>query len=288
MPTALIFTLRPDREAVVPSNLGRATHAAILRLIAKDDPELAENIHENDGPKPLTVSNVHGLRRRGASAQVSTSTTYHLRTTLLSSRLEELAQSWQPTTIQALDLDGMPWIVEQVITAPADNSWADRTTYDRIVAMSQLYDFNNPYRWTFEFASPVTFRQHGINQPLPTPDLVFGSLLDKWNVFAAKPLPNDIRRLIGERLAISRFELSSVAETTKNGALQIGTIGRCTYTMTKRDHHLTPYIDTLARFAFYSGIGAGTTRGFGQVRLLELSTTPPPKGFQRTRQIGGD
>ena len=124
-----------------------------------------------------------------------------------------------------------------------------------------------PTRWALEFASPVTFRQRGLNQPLPLPELVFGSLLDKWNALAPLPLPDEIRGFVAEHVAISGLDLRSVMVPIKGGALQIGAVGRCAYTIARGDHAWAGALDLLARFAFYSGVGAGAARGFGQARL---------------------
>lgn len=267
MPTAVIFELRPAAAGPVAANLGRAAHAALLRLVGAADAALAESLHNSDGPRPLTVSNLAGLQPGGA-ASVSPEHTYTLRATLLTQELEALVHSWSAETIGELDLDGSMWRVERVLTDQSEHEWAGSASYEQLVMPALGSTGSGPQRWTIEFASPVTFRQRGLNQPLPLPDLVFGSLLDRWNALAPLVFPEDVRRFAAEHLAISRFNLRSAVEPTKGGALQIGAIGRCTYTVTSRDRYWLTCIDTLARFAFFSGVGAGTTRGFGQARLL--------------------
>ena len=130
-------------------------------------------------------------------------------------------------------------------------------------------------RWELEFTTPVTFRQGGKNQPLPTADLVFGSLLERWNANAPMPLPPTLREAVATQVAVSRVDLRSVALPTKGNGLQIGVIGSCGYTLVGRDRSWVGALDLLSRFAFYSGIGAGTTRGFGMARLRE-SRHPQP------------
>lgn len=267
MPLALMFTLRPHTAARMPANLSRAAHAAILRLIDAADPPLAARIHDDDGPKPLTVSNVLGLDAHGHAA-VHPERDYGLRLTLLNPALEALAERWHPAALAPIDLDGVLWDVEQVTANPADHPWAGAATYESLAAPALLAATPPPARWTFEFAAPVTFRQRGLSQPLPTADLTFGSLLDKWNAFAPLALPEEVRRFAAECIAVSRFDLASRAEPTKGGVPQVGAVGRVTYVAVNRDRYWLACIDTLARFAFYSGVGAGTARGFGRARLL--------------------
>src|SRR5207253_197662 len=81
MPTACMFTLRPLAAHDAPASLARATHAAVLRLLAAADAALAARLHDDEGLKPLTVSNVLGLAARGPTARVSPEREYGLRVT---------------------------------------------------------------------------------------------------------------------------------------------------------------------------------------------------------------
>ncbi len=131
-----------------------------------------------------------------------------------------------------------------------------------------------PRRWALEFISPVTFRHERTNHPLPLPELVFGSLLDKWNALAPLPLPSELHA-VAAGLVVSNFELRSLAVPTKGGALQIGAVGRCAYSAVQQNVAWLAEIDLLARFAFYGGVGAGTARGFGQTRLIAAERDRP-------------
>lgn len=269
MPLALIWTIRPRAAARVPANLSRAAHAAILRLVDAADAELAARVHDDEGPKPLTVSNILGLNPRGREALVRPDLDYGLRVTLLNPALEALAAAWHAAAVSPLDLDGLLWDVTAVTADPAAHPWAGYASYEDLAAPALLRAAGSPARWTFEFAAPVTFRQRGLNQPLPTADLTFGSLLDKWNAFAPLALPEEVRRFAAECIAVSRFDLASRAEPTKGGVPQVGAVGQVTYVAVHRDRYWLACIDTLARFAFYSGVGAGAARGFGRARLVD-------------------
>jgi CRISPR-associated endoribonuclease Cas6 len=50
-------------------------------------------------------------------------------------------------------------------------------------------------------------------------------------------LPEEVRRFAAECLAVSRFELRSAAEPAKNGAIQVGAVGRCSYAAVNRDRY---------------------------------------------------
>jgi CRISPR-associated endoribonuclease Cas6 len=269
MPTACIFTMRPEAATTVSPAISRAAHAAVLGLINAADAALAARIHADEHVKPLTVAPLGGLDGRGQPIAVSPTHDYDLRVTLLAPALETLAEGWAPAALPRILLDGDAWRVERVTADEGAHPWAGRATFEALLATALRAAAHDEIgRWTLEFVTPVTFRQCKRNQPLPLPELVFGSLLDRWNALAPLPLPEEIRQFIHEALAVSRFELRSAGVPTKGGALQIGSVGRCTYIATSRDRYGLACVEALARFAFYSGVGAGTTRGFGQARLL--------------------
>lgn len=270
MPSAIVYSLTPANQASVPSSLGRATHAAVLRLIRDADPALAAQIHDDEGVKPLTVSNVGGLGP-GKFTRVEPGRSYTLRVTLLTPALEAMAADWTPEALGGLDLDGQQWRVTGRATTGEESPWAGSTSYEELARPLLERPAELPARWELGFVSPVTFRRRGLNMPLPLPELVFGSLLEKWNGFAPIALPEEARRYAEECLAVSRYELRTAASPTSGGALQIGAVGRCTYIAAHRDRYWQACITALARLAFYSGVGAGATRGFGQARLLEAS-----------------
>jgi CRISPR-associated endoribonuclease Cas6 len=282
MPQAIVFTIRPLATAQVAGHLNRAAHAAILRLIQRADPALAARIHDDNGRKPLTVSNVWELGGE-PKVIVDPERNYHLRVTVLSPELEHIAAGWTPDALAPLDLDGLPWQVIARADRNTDHAWAGSATYQELAMPLLSRPDHLPTVWTFQFASPTTFRQRGINVPIPLPDLVFGSLLDQWNASSELALPDEVRRYAAECLVINRYELRSVASPTSGGVIQIGAVGRCSFRSINHDRYWRACIDVLARFAFYSGIGAGTTRGFGQARLL---TKPTDQHYREANNDG--
>lgn len=69
---------------MVPANLGRASHALFLRLLALADAALATQLHDAEGPRPFTCSNLWGARPVRGEMAISLEETYFLRYTLLS------------------------------------------------------------------------------------------------------------------------------------------------------------------------------------------------------------
>ena len=272
MPIALIYNLRPQQQARVPAGLGRAAHALLLDMVAAECPTLAERLHIANELRPLTVSNPLGLAGSGSEIEVRPEHRYRLRVTALNDELEHLVLGWLVAPPEQLSLGGTTWRVEGVTARADDDPWAGREGYEPLIEGALRRVGGNPGRWTLEFGSPVSFRQRGMCQPLPLPELVFGSLLDRWNALAPVPLPGEVRRYAAECLRVSRFDLRTAVEVSKGGNPQVGAVGRCTYIALEADPTMGGCIEALARFALYSGIGAGTARGLGQARTITSGT----------------
>jgi CRISPR-associated endoribonuclease Cas6 len=268
MPNALVFTIQPTTAATLPHSMGRAAHAAILDLLGLSDPGLPDSLHAPAAIRPLTVSNLLGRTNAAPSSRVLPNERYRLRVTMLSAALEAIGESWLLHPPTYLVLGEIAWRVLSVTADQGRDSWAGQTSYAELAAQA----LNKPQRvggrWQFEFHAPVTFRRRGTCVPLPTPGLVFGSLFDKWNALSGFPLPDRLRDRFEEDILVSDFNLCSATALTKNNIVQIGAVGTCTYHMRRELAAYQSALDMLAQFAFYSGVGAATTRGFGQVRLL--------------------
>jgi CRISPR-associated endoribonuclease Cas6 len=135
-------------------------------------------------------------------------------------------------------------------------------------------------RVALEFVSPTTFRSQGRYLPLPLPELVFGSLLDRWQRFSPIALHPEVRRFAAEAVALSRYELRTRGLPYKQGgkpaegqesrgSMQIGFMGQVVFTALNRDRYWLNVLHLLAAFAFYSGVGYQTGVGLGQGRKIE-------------------
>ena len=104
--------------------------------------------------------------------------------------------------------------------------------------------------------------------PIPLPELVFGSLLQRWNAYAPVVFPEEVQRYARECLGVSRYQLASRIVHVKGAGRRVGAVGVVTYTSLNYDRYWMSLIQTLAAFAVFSGVGAGTAMGLGQARAL--------------------
>ncbi len=281
---SLILTLKPRQAVAAPPHLGRAAHAALLRAVSAVDPALAAQLHDESGPKPFTCSTLMGKR---AEKTLDPAGAYTLRYTALTSELAEWllrlfnpAESENPrseirdpkSAIQnppsAIELDNILFEVVAQTTDPSVHPWAARQTFEELASPWLLGRAEPARRVTLQFTSPTTFHSGGRSVPLPAPELVFGSLLERWNAFAPVALPEGTRRFAAECLAVSRYNLQTRSVPFKEDAVKIGMIGQATFAVTRYDRYWLSLINLLADFALFAGVGAGVTMGMGQARRI--------------------
>ena len=290
---SIVLSLRPkavpsgdDRPA--PSWWGRAAHAFFLRLVAASDPAAAEQLHAESAVRPFTVSNLLGRFADYSSHRSSSSEeglrgarhpdpaqVYTLRLTALTGQLcRLLGEQLQPGGSLApgslIELDYLPFALETTILDPAQHPWAAASAYQALFNAYLLPTNPPPNKVTLHLASPTGFHSAGRQVPLPLPELVFGSLLERWNSFAPLAFPDELRRYIAECLVVTRFDLNSRAVPLKDGGLRFGATGDVTYGTLNYDRYWMSLVSTLASFAQFSGVGAGTAMGLGQCRRVQM------------------
>jgi CRISPR-associated endoribonuclease Cas6 len=118
-------------------------------------------------------------------------------------------------------------------------------------------------RVTLQFVAPTSFRAREVQDILPKPECVFGSLLAAWQSFA--PVPFDLALAeIFPLIRVSAYELrTELIHFARNKV--IGFKGEVTYTYPREvDAATRQALNALADFAFFAGMGYKTTMGFGQ------------------------
>ncbi|MCC5661795.1 CRISPR system precrRNA processing endoribonuclease RAMP protein Cas6 [Nostoc sp. XA010] len=113
------------------------------------------------------------------------------------------------------------------------------------------------------FLSPTSFKQNRGLQPFPLPELVFNSLLRRWNTFA--PLELQFPEVEWNGL-VSAYGLKTHALKMGGGA-EIGAQGWVKYRFL--DSQQARIATILTHFATFAGVGRKTAMGMGQVRLVE-------------------
>ncbi len=270
MLTSLILTVTTPTAARLPASLGRAGQALLLRLVQAHSPTLAEALHQSNGLKPYTVSNLVMGKRQGGTLTVEAGQSGWLRFTGLTEPVSRTLQNLTAAAPAAVELDGHTFTVTGATLNPADHPWAGQTSYQDLAAPYLLGGQRRPpTRIALEFAGPTTFRSNNRWQPLPLPELVFGSLLDRWQTFAPIALHPETRRFAAEAVGLNQYDLRSRGVPYKQGGSLIGFSGEATFAALNKDRYWLNVLHLLAAFAFYSGVGYMTAAGLGQTRTVD-------------------
>ncbi len=264
-----ILTFTTPRRGSLPAALGRAIHAEVLRQIDQRDSQMARQLHAWNGPVPLTCSGLNNARRAGAELPVGPGERYEVHVTGLMEAVSHVLHSFliqEPESVWTIH--NHPFVLESVTCDPAHHPWAGITDYQQLAADHLLATGNPSNRVTLRFDSPTSFKSNEMQIPVPMPDLVFGSLVDRWNQFSPILLSDEMREFSRTCVAVSRYNLRSVPMPHKPGAMRIGGVGEVTYTALDGDRYWHGAMQMLADFAVFSGVGVQTTNGMGQARKI--------------------
>ena len=269
---SMVVNLQPEHDAEISANLGHHALALFLSLIRCVDEPLAQRLHFADGHKPFTVSPLQGkFGRRKASISIRSGAPCWLRFTALDemvfARLMDSMLKGEPH----VHLDNAAFRVTDVITHPQGSPWAGFASCETMLEQAAAET-----RISLHFTSPTVFRSAGKrNVAFPSPEMVFGSLLIKWNAFSENKLDSSLIDTVGKSILVSRYKLETKM-LDFGGYQELGFIGGCEYVIKDRVPEKTlKNLNALTDFAFFCGTGAKTTMGMGQTRRLNYARAVP-------------
>ena len=123
-------------------------------------------------------------------------------------------------------------------------------------------------RITFQFSSPVSFRFFQDDYPFPLPQLIFGSIVDKWNLTA---MPVSFERETVREAAAKLLPESWSGKTRqvylKKDRGVTGFTGSFTFNISMLPQAEQQMLLLLAQFSQFSGVGRLTGQGLGQTMV---------------------
>lgn len=267
---AIVLQLVADRDLVLPPHLGRANYAATLRRLEEVEEGLGEMAHAGEGPKAVTCSSFLNHPPRGGESRIRAGEMVWVRITGLETHISQaLLEGLVKNPPATWELDGETFAVQTAICDEQQHGWSGQETYQSLASRHLLgHEEPTPYV-QMEFASPTAFQSKGLTLPVPLPTLVFGSLVDRWNVHSPVAVAPEARLFAEECVALSRYDLRTRPVTTKNGGLYVGAEGAVQYTAVRKDRYWLKVLNMLADFARFSGVGTQTTIGMGQARRVQ-------------------
>jgi CRISPR-associated endoribonuclease Cas6 len=305
---AMLLRLRPIQSGTLMPFSGKLAQGAFLAWLHATAPDVATWLHDGSKRRLFTCSSLHfshslqpslKAERENIHLPLDPQMAYPLRLTLLLGDLfplfyNALTQFSLPQTGSAtppfVRLGKQIFLLEEVLLANDDPSgWTGFTSLTSLVEKAKQMTFGRAASLTLEFGSLTTFCRgnnrtgYGMQHVmLPLPQLVFQSLLKRWQDIAPPELIDLIQTehleeyLQKDGVIIIDYTLTAhhVHFSTHQ---QPGFVGTCTYQLrglndkatTTTALTLQQQIYLLAQLAFYSGIGYKTAMGLGQARLRE-------------------
>ena len=281
MPHSLVLNFSPTTPIPPGFTSGKSLHALFLNLVSSVDTELGDRLHDNQANKAFTLS---PLQRENTPTRLSwkhlkpiaPGTPCWWRISLLDDPLfSQLSQLWlnlnpqQPWHLGPANLH-----INSVLGTPQSaQPWANFCSY------AQLYEqaSSTTRKLSFQFFTPTAFRQGKYDSSMPTAERVFGSLLRRWNYYSGLDFPKEIL----SHLQDSSFSVRTEIAVDPRGQFQhtgaktnpcnhfTGCVGKVSFQILGKVNSLTiQQLNTLADFAFYSGVGRKTPMGMGIARRL--------------------
>lgn len=275
MLAAIVLYLSTVGPTTVPRTLGMAAHGWLLDWVRVQDPGLAERLHQANALRPFTVSDVVWNERLApgapySRAEVPAGFAGRLRITSLDPALGRLLATKSRSLLERpLRLDEVDLTATGMAVSPAEHREAGCMRRLDLVTMAAppVPEAGIDLR----FVSPTVFRQNKRDVYLPTPRLVFGSWLLRWNAFAiGDALPEALVEEFEQRVTLARCDIRP--RTVLHKGRVEGGIGSCRYVLPE-DPQLRAIANRLAAMSFWSGTGRSTAWGLGQTRPGNLVAT---------------
>jgi CRISPR-associated endoribonuclease Cas6 len=253
------------KKEILPVWLGRAAYSLLMDTLLEINPVYATSMHDDSGLKPFTTAMLP-MKQKGSGIDVTSDDPLLLRFSTLKPELTAMLLNaiiplWWDEGITLQDRD---FEVVEVFTEKKQSQWTGGADY-----MGLLDDASDEETSIcLHFDSPTTFKStHKFSIPLPEPGRVFRALLLRWNAFAPFMFPQELLAFMDEYVTIEAHNIRSQKVTFHDKRENpIGFTGEVTYQVRTKDKTLIRYLNALADFALYSGVGAHTTVGLGLTR----------------------
>lgn len=238
---------------------GEVLHALLFRTLKQYSSELASKIHNQTEQRPFSLSPPLGdCEFRQGYVVVSPGTTMTFGLAFLSEELLAGSISAFLSVLQegqVLSLSRKPVILQNL-----DLCKGSFSTFSKILSNASATPVI-----TLEFVTPTSFRKNEIQVVFPGPELVFSSLLKRWNTFSEMKIPEEHATYFPS-IKVSSYDLRTQLVHFSRYKI-IGFKGKVEYELPgNASEGFLRDVNSLANFASYSGVGVKTAMGMGQVR----------------------
>lgn len=264
---AIVYELQALNRDSIPEYNGQQLHGICFKILEEFSPDISTYIHEKMSIKPFTSAELElstPKNTKNKRRYITEGELVYWRVTALTDDVLQAFLSVKPGQIFAIG--NLQLRVEDVIIS--SDSRSDVGLIDPVDMVAECFSLPPVKQIIMNFHSVTSFRTGTNDFPWPLPEMVFGSLADKWEamnmpgVIAAKTIRREAAAIIpGNWHGTSRKIIFSPKRSV------IGFIGSFTYQVNNLNEEVRQAMLTLAAYAEFAGIGRWTAHGLGQVRM---------------------
>lgn len=144
-------------------------------------------------------------------------------------------------------------------------------TDKNIKSYRNLFEESKPQmRIMFEFITPTTFKKGKYDWLIPDPKLIFKGLIRKWQTFSDFGIDIDLREVVKNKVIVAGAWIGTKRIEFSDFGWVGGFTGSVILHLDTEEERALRWLNALARFAEFAGVGRKTTMGLGQVRFREV------------------
>lgn len=280
MPHAFVLHLSPAEKLPRHRYLHQYSHGLFYQLLQQIDPAVSEHIHaQAQNPFTLWAKERHD-------------STIILRISLLDESLfQPLLKIIVGESLTGLMLGQDNYRISKVIATPEGDRDAGYDDWHSILRAEAGDSFH------FHWLSPTVFSssrgKKRLYTPLPLPRLIFQSLLRSFQRYSPMPYSASQQAEFHadfEDIVVQNHTIRSQGHIAGKTRLT-GFVGKTNVRAIQCSPAMHTLLGRLAALSFYSGVGAKTPYGMGQVRLMRkdedaLEETKEKKEKKPRRRVG--
>lgn len=247
---------------------GSQLQGAFLDVVRRADRVLSAELHTGDALRPYALSLLFprlGQERHKPITQIT------LRVACLDDRIYPvlLQMALEPAWKAILRIGATEFSLARLDTTSEPHpAWVGFATVEDLLRRAeQAAATTNLIE--LEFVTPTVFAQGERGDvPFPMPEFVFGGLARRWNSMPDAPfqVSASFQEDVEKYVALAHFQGETSTVNIGDNLKKTGFVGRVAFRIRKPELALTCHL--LAETAFFTGLGAKTSRGLGCVRKM--------------------
>lgn len=264
MLAAIDVRLYPEEECELPHPCAHLLHAVLLDMVREHDPSMFDQLHVGSRVKPFSLSTLWFRKgtNGGDCLLIPPNTECCFR---LSTANRETFEAFSRPLFEVAAANGVIRLGNhsfKIREARMDGKFGGVATYADLMKDAEK-------TFPLRFVSPTVFRRKGVGVPLPEPELVYGSLWQKWKAFSDVKVDEKVYKEMLSALALSAMDCRTKTWKYPRHVIK-GFVGIAEFELVKRvSDDARTLFGALSSLAFFTGVGYKTSMGMGQCRMVE-------------------